>query len=171
MDVCIENVFPAVAMPFNPFQRNAPRDEDKRGNEKRRKEASSSAGVIPDAAPVIADALFASIKAETEDPELLDGYVEYLCERVSLALRESGQQARTIGLQIRYVDQLLVRQTVRLARPSNDEDALLEEARELLASAFKRHVPIQLLGLSVTNLELWSVSESLRDADAAVAAA
>ena len=172
MDVCIENVFPAVAMPFNPFQKNAPRGEDERHEEKRRKAARSSPKVIQeDAAPGTADALFASVKAETEDPELLDGHLEYLCERVSMALRQSGQQARTIGLQIRYVDQFSVRQTARLARPSNEEGALLAEARELLASAFPRRVPIQLLGLSVTNLKPCSQQVSLPDAEIALAAA
>lgn len=159
MDVCIENVFPAVAMPFNPFQRE-PR-EDKSHEDKRRQAKTSDSKAIVEVAPVHGDALFASVKAGTDEPELLDELIEYLSERLGTALRESEQRARTIGVQIRYVDQFSARQTMRLTRPSNDERALLAEARELFASLFKRRVPVQMLGLSATTLEACSRPKEL----------
>jgi len=159
MDVCIENVFPAVGMPFNPFQRT-PR-EDKRPEDKKRKADPLDSRAIADVAPFPGDALFASVRAETGEPELLDELIEYLSERVGNTLRESGQRARTIGVQIRYMDQFSVRQTMRLTRPSNDEGELLVEAKELFASVFKRRVPVQVLGLSATNLEACARSKEL----------
>ena len=169
MDVCIENVFPAVAMPFNPFQRD-PR-EDRNHEDKRRKPDTSDSKVITDVGPVYVDALFASVKADTDDPEVLDELIEYLSERLGTALREAGQRARTIGVQIRYVDQFSVRQTLRLTRPSNDERELLAEARELFALLFKRRVPVQMLGLSATNLEACSQGKALGGGEFALAGA
>jgi hypothetical protein len=167
MDVCIENVFPAVGMPFNPFQRE-PR-EDSRQDDERREVNPLDSGTIPDIAHVNVDALFVSVKAETDEPELLDELIEYLSERVGTTLREAPQRARTIGVQIRYADQLSARGTVRLARPSNDERELFAEARELFASLSKRRVPVQMLGLSATNLEACSPAEELRGAEVAAA--
>jgi hypothetical protein len=160
MDVCIENVFPAVAMPFNPFQRD-PR-EDKSPDDERRETDPSDSGAIPRIAHANVDALFASVKAGTDEPEVLDELIEYLSERVGTALREAEQRARTIGVQIRYMDQFSVRQTMRLTRPSNDERELLAEARELFFLLFRRRVPVQMLGLSATNLEACSRQEELR---------
>jgi hypothetical protein len=158
MDVCIENVFPAVAMPFNPFQRE-PR-EDKSHDDKSHEGDPLGSGMVPDVANANVDALFASVKAGTDEPELLDEHLEYLSERLGMALCASGQRARTIGVQIRYMDQFSARGTMRLTRPTNDERELLAEGKELFASLFKRRVPIQMLGLSATNLEAyWQASE------------
>jgi DNA polymerase IV len=94
-----------------------------------------------------------TIEAGTIDMELLDGLLEYLTERIASTLRESGRQARTIGLRISYVDQFTTRQTARLARPCNDPRELLAEAKELFAKLFTRRVAVRSVGLSVTNLE------------------
>jgi nucleotidyltransferase/DNA polymerase involved in DNA repair len=169
MDVCIENVFPAVAMPFNPFQRDPREDGDH--EDERRKPDTSDSKVVPYIGPVPVDALFASVKAGTDDPEVLDELIEYLSERLGIALREAGQRARTIGVQIRYVDQFSARQTLRLTRPSNDECELLAEARELFASICKRRVPVQVLSLSATNLEPCSRREELHGGEFALAGA
>ncbi|HEY2544856.1 MAG TPA: hypothetical protein VGI46_02220 [Candidatus Acidoferrum sp.] len=154
MDVCIENVFPAVAMPFNPFQRE-PRED------KSHEVDPLDSGTIPDIVHANVDALFASVKAGTNEPELVDEHLEYLSERLGMALRASGQRARTIGVQIRYMDQFSARGTIRLTRPTNDERELLAEAKELFASLFKRRVPIQMLGLSATNFEACSQANEL----------
>jgi nucleotidyltransferase/DNA polymerase involved in DNA repair len=159
MDVCIENVFPAVAMPFNPFQRE-PR-QDKRHDDKSHKIDPLDSGTIPDFANANIDALIASVKAGTNEPELLGERLEYLSERLGMALCASGQRTRTIGVQIRYMDQFSARGTIRLTRPTNDERELLAEAKELFASLFKRRVPIQMLGLSATNFEACSQANEL----------
>src|SRR5271170_3439847 len=58
MDVCVENVFPAVAMPFNPFHEDA-REEKK---PKPGGLSSSSDGRIPNIVHVDVDAFFASVE-------------------------------------------------------------------------------------------------------------
>ncbi len=103
-----------------------------------------------------------TIEGGTIDTELLGGLIEYLCERIGAALRENGlhdrttvhgRQARTIGLRLRYVDYLSAHRTERLARPTNDERALLAAAKELFAKLFTRRVAVRLVGVSVANLE------------------
>lgn len=58
MDVCVENVFPAVAMPFNPFHEDA-REEKKLKPEGLR---YSGGGRIPNIVHVDVDAFFASVE-------------------------------------------------------------------------------------------------------------
>jgi DNA polymerase IV len=58
MDVCVENVFPAVAMPFNPFHEDA-REEK---NLKPEGMSYSSGGKIPNIVHVDVDAFFASVE-------------------------------------------------------------------------------------------------------------
>jgi DNA polymerase-4 len=112
-----------------------------------------------------------TIEGGTIDTELLGGLIEYLCERIGAALRENGlhdreavhdmydrtavngRQARTIGLRLRYVDYLSAHRTERLARPTNDERALLAAAKELFGKLFTRRVAVRLVGVSVANLE------------------
>ena len=63
-----------------------------------------------------------TIEGGTIDTEFLGGLLEYLSERIAKALREHGKQARTIGVRLRYVDHYSANQTLRLARPSNDDE-------------------------------------------------
>lgn len=62
MDVCVENVFPAVAMPFNPFHEGA-REENGRPAD------ASRSGAIPNIVHVAVDAFFASVERAL-DPKL-----------------------------------------------------------------------------------------------------
>src|SRR5438552_7912652 len=94
-----------------------------------------------------------TIEGGTIDTEFLSGLIEYLSERIGSTLREYGKQARTIGLRIRYVDQFLVHQTVRISKPTNDERELLVTAKDLFGRLFTRRVAVRLVGVSVTNLE------------------
>lgn len=107
-----------------------------------------------------------TIEGGTIDTEFLGGLIEYLSERVGSTLREYGRQARTIGLRIRYVDHFSAHQTVRLARPSNDERELLAAAMDLFAKLFTRRVAVRLVGVSVTNLEPDRRQNELFDTDA-----
>ena len=59
MDVCVENVFPAVAMPFNPFHEDA-REEKGRGADAPR------CKTIPNIVHVDVDAFFASVEQVLE---------------------------------------------------------------------------------------------------------
>jgi DNA polymerase IV len=107
-----------------------------------------------------------TIESGTIDTEFLGSLIEYLSERIGATLREYGKQARTIGLRIRYVDQFSAHQTVRLARPSNDERQLLAAAKELFWKLFTRRVAVRLVGVNVTNLETDRRQNELFDIDA-----
>ena len=56
-------------------------------------------------------------------------------------------------MRVRYVDQSSAQQTIRLARPTNDEGELLATAKELFAKAVARGVAVRQVGVSVANLE------------------
>jgi DNA polymerase-4 len=107
-----------------------------------------------------------TIEGGTIDTEFLGGLIEYLIERVGSTLREYGRQARTIGLRIRYVDHFSAHQTIRIARPTNDEREMLAEAKELFAKLFTRRVAVRLVGVNVTNLEADRRQHELFDTDA-----
>jgi DNA polymerase IV len=107
-----------------------------------------------------------TIEEGTIDTEFLGGLIEYLCERIGSTLREYGRQARTIGLRLRYVDHFSAHQTVRLARPANDERELLAAAMELFGKLFTRRVAVRLVGVNVMNLEIDRRQHELFDTDA-----
>ncbi|MGA2097115.1 MAG: DNA polymerase IV [Candidatus Acidiferrum sp.] len=107
-----------------------------------------------------------TIESGTIDIEFLGSLIEYLTERIGSTLREYGRQARTIGLRIRYVDNFSAHQTIRIARPTNDERELLAEAKDLFAKLFTRRVAVRLVGVSVTNLETDRRQHELFDTDA-----
>jgi DNA polymerase-4 len=108
-----------------------------------------------------------SLEGGTSDREFLDKLLGYLCQRVSCSLRERGQQARTIGLQIRYVDGFTARQTARFTHPASDERELVAEVKELFAELFTRRVALQSLRVNGTNLDTDQRQEELRGSDLA----
>ena len=107
-----------------------------------------------------------TIEGGTIDTEFLGGLIEYLSERIGSTLREYGKQARIIGLRIRYVDQFLAHQTVRISKPTNDERELLVTAKDLFGRLFTRRVAVRLVGVSVTNLETDKRQHELFDTNA-----
>src|SRR5438132_11354479 len=107
-----------------------------------------------------------TIEGGTIDTEFLGGLIEYLSERIGSTLREYGKQASTIGLRIRYVDQFLAHQTVRISKPTNDERELLVTAKDLFGRLFTRRVAVRLVGVSVTNLETDKRPHALFDTNA-----
>jgi DNA polymerase IV len=107
-----------------------------------------------------------TIEGGTIDTQFLGGLLEYLSERIGKTLREYGNQARTLGLRLRYVDQYSAHQAVRLTRTTNDERELLVAAKDLLTKLFTRRVAIRLIGVSVTNLDADRRQNELFDTDA-----
>lgn len=93
-----------------------------------------------------------TIEGGTLDRELLAGMLQYLTERVRESLCDHGNQGRTLGLSLRYIDDFSANQTVRLPRSTNDSRELLTITKELFAKLFTRHVAIRRLALRVTSL-------------------
>ena len=94
-----------------------------------------------------------TIEGGTIDTEFLNGLMEYLSERIGRTLREYGQQARTVGLRVRYIDHFSTQQTLRLPHPTNDERQLVAAAKDLFVKLFTRRVAVRLVGVHVANLE------------------
>jgi DNA polymerase-4 len=69
-------------------------------------------------------------------------------------------------VRVRYVDHYSAHQTVRLARPTNDERELLAACKELFAKLFTRRVAIRHIGVSVTNLDADRRQNELFDTEA-----
>jgi DNA polymerase IV len=111
---------------------------------------------LPPSAP-ISITCETTIAHGTVDAELLGHLLAYLSRRVSGAVRESGKQAATVGVRLRYMDDYCAQQTKRLTCTSNNERELLLAAKELFAQLLTRGVPIRQMGISITN-----VNEDLR---------
>ena len=91
-----------------------------------------------------------TIERGTVDPEHLQQLIGYLCDRVSAALRESSVEARSVGLNIAYVDQYSAKQSLRLLRPIAMSLDLQEAARNLCKNLFTRPVKVHRIRVEVT---------------------
>ena len=107
-----------------------------------------------------------TVEGGTTDAEFLSGLIEYLCERVAATLRDYRRRPRSIGLRLRYVDHFSAHQSLRLTKPSTDERALHTAAMELFQKLFTRRVAVQLVGVSVVNLDLDRRQNELFDQNA-----
>jgi len=93
-----------------------------------------------------------SFDPETADRTVVEGMLFYLTERAARALRESGQEARTVAVAIRYVDGPGANRSRSLFRPTNRERDIYREARSLLDGLFTRRVRLKLVGVSLSGL-------------------
>jgi len=91
-----------------------------------------------------------AIEGGTIDPEHLQQLIGYLCDRVSATLHESGRAARSIGLDIAYVDQYSAKQSTRLLTPTDASLNMQEAARNLCESLFTRQVKVSRIRVEVT---------------------
>ncbi len=107
-----------------------------------------------------------TIEAGTTDMEFLAALLEYLAERIAATLRSHHRQARTLALRLRYMDSFAAARTVALEPATSDAQALLAEARGMLAALFTRRVAIRWVGVSVTRLQPQRLQNHLFDAAA-----
>ena len=93
-----------------------------------------------------------TLDRDTTDPEVLDGLLANLCEKVAYRLRGAGCHAGGVTLKYRYDDFETHTAARMLAAPTNDDSGLLAEVRALLSSHSTRSRPIRLLGVQATHL-------------------
>jgi DNA polymerase-4 len=93
-----------------------------------------------------------SFDPETADRAVIEGMLFYLTERAARALRESGQEAKTVSVTIRYVDGAGETRSRALSRPSNREREIDGVARGLLDALFTRRVRLKLVGVALSGL-------------------
>jgi len=90
-----------------------------------------------------------TIEGGTIDPEHLQQMIGYLCDRVSATLHESSVEARSVGLDIAYVDQYSAKQSLRLLMPTAVSLDLQEAARNLCKNLFTRPVKVHRVRIEV----------------------
>jgi DNA polymerase-4 len=84
---------------------------------------------------------------DTADPERVESTLAHLCELVGRRLREHGLSARTIQLKLRYSDFSTITRARSLARPTQIDNEIYEEARELFRRNWKAGMKVRLIGV------------------------
>jgi DNA polymerase-4 len=85
------------------------------------------------------------------DPRRVDRELLRLSERVARRLRRRGLFARTVRIKLRWGDFTTLTRQRTLDQPTNLEQVLYQEGRELLRRAWPRGRRIRLIGIGVSN--------------------
>jgi DNA polymerase-4 len=94
----------------------------------------------------------AHIDGGTIDIHQLNALAEFLCARISIALRDSRRSAGSIGVLIRYADQFSASQSRRLPDATGAPRELLRSAVSLLQLLFTRPNVVHALTVSVNSV-------------------
>ncbi len=90
---------------------------------------------------------------DTPDIEKLESTLMRLSEMVGRRLREAGYFARTVQLKLRYKDFTTITRAHSLAKPTQADREIFEQARRLFRSNWKNNAPVRLLGVQTSNFE------------------
>jgi DNA polymerase-4 len=82
----------------------------------------------------------------------LDKILHELVEDVCATLRKKRWKAKTITLKLRYSDFKTLTHAITI-KPTQDDAVVFTTARNLLHSAYKRKLPLRLIGVSLRNFE------------------
>ena len=88
---------------------------------------------------------------DTADPDILDGHLWRLSEKVSGRLKAKGLAGRVVTLKLKRADHRLLTRRHALAEPTQIADRIYREARPLLDGALE-HGPFRLLGVGLSDL-------------------
>jgi DNA polymerase-4 len=102
---------------------------------------------------------------DTADADLIDSTLARLCEMVGRRLREHGLHARTIQLKLRYSDFSTFTRAHSIARPTQLDTDLFEQARALFHRNWKRGAAVRLLGVHASHFEDGSEQLDLLEED------
>jgi DNA polymerase-4 len=97
------------------------------------------------------------------DAQLLEATVVRLASMVARRLREYGLYARTVHLKLRYRDFTTITRSHTMDRATQLDADLVEEARRLFRTHWKRGVPVRLLGVAASGLQIQEGQLSLLD--------
>jgi DNA polymerase-4 len=89
---------------------------------------------------------------DVSDPQRVDRELLRLSERVARRLRRRGLFARTVKIKLRWEDFTTLTRQRTLSQPTNLEQVLYEQGRELLHRAWLRERKIRLIGIGASNL-------------------
>lgn len=94
-----------------------------------------------------------TFEKDTLDKRLLTATLRYFAEKLGAELRDSGKQARTIGLKLRYMDFETINRSATSRMATDLDDDIFKVAVRLLETALiKKSRPVRLIGLEVSNL-------------------
>ncbi len=97
---------------------------------------------------------------DTADRERIESTLAHLCEMVGRRLREHGLSARTIQLKLRYSDFSTITRAHSIARPTQIDNEIYEEARELFRRNWKAGSTVRLIGVHAAH---WSDGDEQLD--------
>jgi DNA polymerase IV len=97
------------------------------------------------------------------DAQLLEATVARLASMVARRLREYGLYARTVHLKLRYRDFTTITRSHTMDRATQLDADLVEEARSLFRKHWKQGVPVRLLGVAASGLQIQEGQLSLLD--------
>jgi len=106
--------------------------------------------------------------ADTADPDILDGHIWRLADKVSSRAKARDLAGRVIGLKLKRADHTLIAKRRSLPQPTQVTDTIYRVARELFDSVAEPG-PYRLLGVSLSELgsaDLADAEGDLLDPDA-----
>ena len=104
---------------------------------------------------------------DTMDMAFLKGNLRYFAEKLGAELRESGKNARTVTLKLRYSDFETVNRSSTARESTNLDDTIFQSAVRLLEKTLgKRFKPVRLIGLEVSHFTGGETQLSFFDAEA-----
>ncbi len=115
--------------------------------------------VVPDreAKSISNETTFAEDISSQDD---LKAWLVTLAEQVGRRLRNHGRKGRTIELKIRFSDFQSMTRSKTLARSTNITSEILEAGIEMLCRRLPaQHLPVRLIGLGVSNLDLLGITQ------------
>jgi len=89
---------------------------------------------------------------DVADPRAVERELLHLSEGVARQLRRRGLFARTVTLKVRYEDFTTLTRQRTLDQPTNLEQVLYQEGRELLRRAWAKGRKLRLIGIGASNL-------------------
>ena len=87
---------------------------------------------------------------DTEDRDLLDSTLSYLCQKAAKRLRDSGLYTRTITLTLRYADFKTITRRKTLPEPVNLDSIVLSTIQSQFSRAWDTSQKIRLVGVALS---------------------
>ncbi|WP_099827075.1 DNA polymerase IV [Oceaniglobus indicus] len=105
---------------------------------------------------------------DTDDPDILDGHIWRLAEKVSARAKAKGIEGRVVTLKLKRANHTLLSRRVTLHDPTQTADRIYRTARELFGTTHGEG-PFRLLGVGLSDLapQGGPASADLLDPDAA----
>jgi DNA polymerase-4 len=100
---------------------------------------------------------------DTNNPELLEATLSYLCQKASKRLREAGLYARTVSLTLRYANFKTITRCQTLREPSELDGIFLGAIRELFSRTWNGAAMLRLVGVELSSFSAGSSQLDLLD--------